>query len=55
MTTNKKSKVVWKKSSHGKAQIKLDKHTMTVEDYKRQHSMIFSKLHEEVQPRLREI
>ena len=55
MTTNKKSKVVWKKSSHGKAQIKLDKHTMTVEDYKRQHSMILSKLHEEVQPRLREI
>ena len=53
--TNKKSKVAWKKSSRGKAQIKLDKHTMTVEDYKRQHSMIFSKLHEEVQPRLREI
>jgi hypothetical protein len=28
---------------------------MTVEDYKRQHSMILSKLHEEMQPRLREI
>ena len=30
--TDKKNKVVWKKSSRGKAQIKLDKHTMTVED-----------------------
>jgi len=55
VTTNKKNKVAWKKSSRGKAQIKLDKHTMTVEDYKRHHSMILSKLHEEVQPRLREI
>ena len=55
VTSNKKSKVAWKKSSRGKAQIKLDKHTMTVEDYTRQHSMILSKLHEEVQPRLREI
>ena len=55
VTTDKKNKVAWKTSSRGKAQIKLDKHTMTVEDYKRQHSMIFSKLHEEVQPRLREI
>jgi hypothetical protein len=54
-TTNKKNKMVWKKSSRGKAQIKLDKHTITVEDYKRQHSMILSKLHEEMQPRLREI
>ncbi len=45
----------WKKSSRGKAQIKLDKHTMTVEDYKRQHSIILSKILEEVQPRLREI
>jgi hypothetical protein len=53
--TDKKNKVAWKKSSRGKAQIKLDKHTMTVEDYKRQHSMILSKLHEEMQPRLREI
>ena len=55
VTTDKKNKVAWKKSSRGKAQIKLDKHTMTVEDYKRQHSMILSKLHEEMQPRLREI
>ena len=55
VTTDKKNKVAWKKSSCGKAQIKLDKHTMTVEDYKRQHSMILSKLHEEMQPRLREI
>jgi hypothetical protein len=54
-TTNKKNKMVWKKSSRGKAQIKLEKHTMTVEDYKRQHSMILSKLHEEMQPRLGEI
>ena len=54
-TTNKKNKMVWKKSSRGKAQIKLDKHTITVEDYKRQHSMILSKLHEEMQPRLRDI
>ena len=54
VTTDKKKKVAWKKC-HGKAQIKLDKHTMTVEDYKRQHSMILSKLHEEMQPRLREI
>jgi hypothetical protein len=53
--TNKKNKMAWKKSSRGKAQIKLDKHAMTVEDYKRQHSMILSKLHEEMQPRLREI
>ena len=53
VTTNKKSKVARKKSSRGKAQLKLDKHTMTVEDYTRQHSMILSKLHEEVQPRLR--
>jgi len=42
VTTNKKSKVAWKKSSRGKVQIKLDKHTMTVEDYTRQHSMILS-------------
>ena len=55
VTTDKKNKVAWKTSSRGKAQIKLDKHTMTVEDYKRQHSMILSKLHEEMQPRLREI
>jgi hypothetical protein len=55
VTTNKKNKTSWKKSSRGKAQIKLDKHAMTVEDYKRQHSIILSKLHEEMQPRLREI
>ncbi len=34
---------------------KQDKNTMTVEDYKMQHSMILSKLHEEMQYRLREI
>jgi len=55
VTTDKKNKVAWKTSSRGKAQIKLDKHTMTVEDYKRQHSIILLKLHEEMQPRLREI
>ena len=55
VTTDKKNKVAWKKSSCGMAQIKLDKHTMTVEDYKRQHSMILLKLHEEMQLRLREI
>jgi len=55
MQTHVKNQLAWQKSSRKKEQIKLDKHTMTVEVNKRQHSMILSQLHEEVQPRLREI
>ncbi|KAL3768182.1 hypothetical protein ACHAW5_007916 [Stephanodiscus triporus] len=53
----KKSKVVRNnKSNVKKEQVKQDKPTIpSVDDYKRQHSMILSKLHEEVQLRLKDI
>ncbi|KAL3789137.1 hypothetical protein ACHAW5_007073 [Stephanodiscus triporus] len=44
-----------KSNVNKKEQVKQYNPAMTVEDYKRQHSMILSKLHDEVQPRLKDI
>ena len=56
-TKKKKSKVVRNnKTNVKKEQVKHDKPAIpSVEDFRRQHSMILSKLHDEVQPRLKDI
>jgi hypothetical protein len=55
MTKKKKIKVA-RKSNVKKEQVKHDKPAIpSVEDFRRHHSIILSKLHDEVQPRLKDI
>ena len=51
----KKSRAARNGSKAKKGQIRQDKPTMSVEDYKRCHSMILTRLHEEAEPRLKDI
>ncbi|KAL3770451.1 hypothetical protein ACHAW5_001205 [Stephanodiscus triporus] len=54
----KKSKVVRnnKSNANKKEQVKQDKPAIpSIEDYRRHHSILLSKLHDEVQPRLKDI
>jgi hypothetical protein len=53
--TQKKKKQVGKKSKAKKKPVSKEEIVMTTEDYKTQHSLAFTKVFEELQPRLKEI
>jgi hypothetical protein len=55
VTTQKKKKQVGKKSKAKKKPVPKEEIVMTTEDYKTQHSLAFTKVFEELQPRLKEI
>jgi hypothetical protein len=51
----KKSRAARNGSKVKKGQVRQDKPAMSVEDYKKCHSMILTRLHEEAEPRLKDI
>ena len=53
--TQKKKKQVGKKSKAKKKPVSKEEIVVTMEDYKAQHSLAFTKVFEELQPRLKEI
>ena len=55
MKTQKKKKQAGKKSKAKKKPLSKEEIVMTMEDYKAQHSLAFTKVFEELQPRLKEI